>query len=237
MALLEDALAASGGLDLWRQMSRYTVHISLGGVFCSQKCRSAQLKDLVVEGSTDQQSLEINGFSGLNQRALYRPDWVALEGRDGRLRKERKAPPQELRERLKTSVWDELELAYYSGYSIWNYIAVPFVLAEPGVKTEELDPGNGQAGNWRRLRVRFPPRLMTHSSEQTFYFDRDAVLRRLDYTTEHKDARIVQLFSGHQRFSGILIPTLSRSLPITPDGVSPAKSSLVDIEIFDVVFE
>jgi hypothetical protein len=195
------------------------------------------LKDLVVEGRTDQQALEINGFSGLNQRALYRPDWVALEGPDGQLRKERKAPPQELRERLKTSVWDELELAYYSGYSIWNYIAVPFVFAEPDVTTEELEPGSGQADKWRRLKVRFPPRLMTHSSEQTFYFDRDGVLRRLDYTTEHEDARIVQLFSGHQRFSGILIPTLSRSLPITSDRVSPAQPSLVDIEIFDVVFE
>ena len=218
-------------------MSRYTVHMSVGGVFCSRKCRSAQLKDLVAEGSTDQQSLEINGFSGLNQRALYRPDWVALEGPDGQLRKERKAPPQELRERLKMSVWDELELAYYSGYSIWNYIAVPFVLAEPDVTTEELEPGSGQANDWRRLKVRFPPRLMTHSAEQTFYFDRDAVLRRLDYTTEHEYTRIVQSFSGHQRFSGILIPTLSRSRPITPDEVSRAKPSLVDIEIFDVVFE
>jgi hypothetical protein len=237
VTLLEDALGASGGLDLWRQMSRYTVHMSVGGVFCSRKYRSARLKDLVVEGSTDQQSLEINGFSGPDQRALYRPDWVALEGPDGQLRKERKAPAQELRERLRTSIWDELDLAYYSGYSIWNYIAVPFVFAEPDVTTDELEPGSGQADNWRRLRVRFPPRLMTHSSEQTFYFDRDGVLRRLDYTSEHEDTRIVQLFSGHQRFSGILIPTLSRSLPITRDGVSPAKRSLVDIEIFDVVFE
>jgi hypothetical protein len=237
VTLLEDALGASGGLDLWRQMSRYTVHMSVGGVFCSRKCRSARLKDLVVEGSTDQQALEINGFSGLNQRALYRPDWVALEGPDGQLLKERKAPPQELRERLRTSIWDELELAYYSGYSIWNYIAAPFVLAEPDVTTEELEPGGARADNWRRLRVRFPPRLMTHSSEQTFYFDRDGVLRRLDYTTEHEDTRIAQLFSGHQRFSGILVPTLSRSLPIAPEGLSPAKRSLVDIEIFDVVFE
>jgi hypothetical protein len=103
--------------------------------------------------------------------------------------------------------------------------------------TEELDPGSVQFDNWRRLEVRFPPRVVTHSTEQTFYFDRDGLLRRIDYTSELEDTRVAQLFSGHQRFSGVLIPTLGTSLRIAPDGVSLAKPSLVDIEIFDVVFE
>jgi hypothetical protein len=195
------------------------------------------LKDLVVEGSTDQQSLEINGLSGVDRRAIYRPDWVALEGMDGQLLKQMKASPQELRERLKASTWDELQLAYYFGYSIWNYIAVPCVLAEPDVTTEELEPGSSQFDSWRRLEVRFPPRVVTHSLEQTFYFDRDGLLRRIDYKSELEDTRIAQLFSGHQRFSGIFIPTLGMALRIAPDGVSLAKPSLVDIEIFDAVFE
>jgi hypothetical protein len=218
-------------------MSRYTVHMSVGGVLCRRKCASAQLRDLVVEGSPDQQSLEINGFSGVDRRAMYRPDWVALEGPDGQLLKETKASPQELRERLRASAWDELQLAYYFGYSIWNYIAVPFVLAEPDVMTKEPEPGSVQFDNWRRLEVRFPPRVVTHSTEQTFYFDRDGLLRRIDYTSELEDTRVAQLFSGHQRFSGVLIPTLGTSLRIAPDGVSLARPSLVDIEIFDVVFE
>jgi len=195
------------------------------------------LKDLVVEGSTDQVSLEIHGFGAVNRRAMVRPDWVALEGPDGELLKETKAAPQELRERLRASTWDELQLAYYFGYSIWNYVAVPFVLAEPDVTTEELEPGSVQFDGWRRLEVRFPPRVVTHSTEQTFYFDRDGLLRRIDYASELEDTRMAQLFSGHQRFAGILIPTLATSLRIAPDGVSLAKPSFIDIEIFDVVFE
>jgi len=218
-------------------MSQYTVHMSVGGVLGSRKCASVHLKDVVVEGSTDQQSLEINGFSGVDRRARYRPDWVALEGADGQLLKETQASPQELRERLRASTWDELQLAYYFGYSIWNYIAVPFVLAEPDVTTAELEPGGVQFDGWRRLQVRFPPRVVTHSTEQTFYFDRDGLLRRIDYTSEPEATRIAQLFSGHQHFSGMLIPTLGKSLRISADGVSLAKPSLVDIEIFDVVFE
>jgi hypothetical protein len=235
VALLRDVLKVAGA-DRWRQKSRYTVHMSVGGAFCSRKCGSAQLKDLVVEGSTGQQWLEINGFCGVDQRALYRPDRVVLEGADGQLLNERKGPPQELRQRLRASIWDELQLAYYCGYSIWNYLAVPFVFAESDVAAEEIERESVHADNWRRLRLRFPPRVVTHSAEQTFYFDRDGFLRRLDYMSEIEDTRIAQLFSGHQRFSGILIPTLSRSLPIARDGRLPAKSSLVDIEIFDVVF-
>jgi hypothetical protein len=236
VSLLRDVLEVAGG-DRWRQMSRYTLHMSVGGAFCSHKCSSARLKDLVVEGRTDQQWLEINGFCGVDQRALYRPDRVVLEGAGGQLLKERKGPPQELREDLRAGIWDELQLAYYCGYSIWNYAAVPFVFAEPDVMTEELEPESVHADTWRRLRLRFPPRVVTHSPEQTFYFDCDGLLQRLDYTSENEGTRIAQLFSGHQRFSGILIPTLSRSLPIAPDGRLPGKPSLVDIEVFDVVFE
>jgi hypothetical protein len=235
MALLREVLQAARE-DLWRQMTQYTVHMSFGGAFFRSKCGSSQLKDLVVEGSTRQQSLEINGFCGVGQRAHYRPGWVALEGPDGQLLEERKASPQQLRERLKSSSWDALELAYYCGYSTWNYIAVPFIFAEPDVTVEELQPDTVWRDGCRRLRARFPPRIATHGTEQTFYFDRDGLLRRQDYVDVHDSTRIAQLFSGHQRFSGVLIPTLGRTRCIAPDGVSLAKPSLVDVEVFDVVF-
>jgi hypothetical protein len=85
VGLLEDALHASGGLHLWRQAQRFTAHVSIGGALCTQKCSSAQLKELLVEGSTRDQVLEITGFMAADRRALYRPDWVALEGSDGLL--------------------------------------------------------------------------------------------------------------------------------------------------------
>jgi hypothetical protein len=45
------------------------------------------------------------------------------------------------------------------------------------------------------------------------------------------------MFSGHQRFSGILVPTLCRLLSIGAEGVPVAKPSLLDVEIFDARFE
>ena len=83
-----------------------------------------------------------------------------------------------------------------------------------------------------------PGQVQTHASAQTFYFDREGFLRRLDYPAAHDDhTQIAQMFSGHQRFSGILIPTLCRLLSIGAEGVPVAKPSLLDVEIFDAQFE
>jgi hypothetical protein len=238
VGLLEDALHASGGLHLWRQAQRFTAHVSIGGALCTRKCSSARLKELLVEGSTRDQVLEITGFMAADRRALYRPDWVALEGSDGRRLKERAAAPAEFHAQLASTTWDELLLAHYCGYFIWNYMNAPFVLSDPDFEIEEVEPRSVRGEIWRRLRVRFPPRMVTHSAEQTFYFDSQGIMRRQDYLAPHDGrTRVAQMFSAHQRFSGVLVPTLCRLLRLESDGAPIAKPPLLDIEIFDAVFD
>ena len=70
MGVLENALRASGGLDLWRLTRRFIVHMSITGDLCSTKCSNAKLKELVVEGSTHVQELEMTG-SLAQTYALY----------------------------------------------------------------------------------------------------------------------------------------------------------------------
>ena len=238
MGLLENALRASGGLDQWRLTRRFTLHMSITGALCTARCSTAQLKELAVEGSTQTQALEITGFARSDLRALYRPDWVALEGQDARRLMERQGSPEEFRCALQSTTWDELQLAYYCGYLIWNHIATPFILADPDFETKELPRNVARGESLRQLRVVFPARIVTHASVQTFYFDREGFLRRLDYPAAHDDhTQIAQMFSGHQRFSGILVPTLCRLLSIGAEGVPVAKPSLLDVEIFDAHFE
>ena len=237
MGLLEGALRASGGLDLWRVTRQFTLHMSIAGSLSTAKCSTAQMKELVVEGSTQTQALEITGFARADLRALYRPDWVALEGQDARRVTERRASPEEFRSGLRSASWDELQLAHYCGYLIWNYIATPFILADPDFETKELPRDVARGEGLRQLSVVFPARIVTHARMQIFYFDRESFLRRLDYPAPYNDhTQIAQMFSGHQRFSGILIPTLCRLLSIGAEGMPVAKPSLVDIEIFDAHF-
>jgi hypothetical protein len=57
VALLEYVVQASGGLELWRRMRRYTLHLSIGGTLCRRKSSAGGLNELVVEGAVHEQSL------------------------------------------------------------------------------------------------------------------------------------------------------------------------------------
>jgi hypothetical protein len=234
--VLENALRASGGLDLWRLTRRFIVHMSITGDLVRTKCGSAKLKELVVEGSTHVQELEMTGFARADIRALYRRDWVALEGPDTHGIMKRAASPEEFRRGLQAVNWDELQLAHYCGYLIWNYMAVPFILADPDFETKELRRTVAPGERLRRLQVAFPARVVTHAPIQTFHFDREGSLRRLDYRAPPDHVPITQVYSGHQRFSGILVPTLCRLSAIGSDAVPVGKPTLLDVEIFDVNF-
>jgi hypothetical protein len=237
VALLKNALRASGGLDLWRLTRRFTVHMSITGVLCAEKCSTANLRELVVEGSTHSQELEITGFSRADMRALYRPDRVALEAQDPRGVAERHGSPEEFRQGLRSTTWDGFQLAHYCGYLIWNHMVTPFILADPDVETRERRGSGARGERLRWLEVTFPARVVTHATRQSFYFEREGLLRRLDYPAPHEaGTQVAQMFSGHQRFSGVLVPTLCRLLPVGADGVPDANRTLLDLEIFDAYY-
>src|ERR1700761_5649109 len=112
--------------------------MAVTGSLCAARCSTARLRELVVEGSTQSQALEITGFARADLRAIYRPDWVALEGQDGRRLIERQGSPEEFRSDLQSTTWDEVQLAHYCGYLIWNHIATPFIFADADFETKEL---------------------------------------------------------------------------------------------------
>jgi hypothetical protein len=238
MTLLDEVIQASGGLERWRQLRRFTAHLSIGGALCERMHGSGSVKDVVVEGGVHEQALEITGFTGPDRRALYRPDWLALERSDGELLKERRGTAAEFRRDLNAGAWDELLLAFYCGSLIRSYLDVPFVLADADVPVSELAPTSACDKGLRLLHARFPERLAAHSAENTFYFDSQALLRRQEHSAPQEDGtRVARMFSGHQRYSGIIVPTLCRLLRKKKDGAMIARPACVDIEIFDVAFE
>jgi hypothetical protein len=70
VGVLENALRASGRVELWRLTRRFIVHVSITGDLCSTKCSNAKLKELVVEGNTQVQELVMTGFA---RAELWRP--------------------------------------------------------------------------------------------------------------------------------------------------------------------
>jgi|SRR5271165_1354488 len=235
MALLDDAIEAGGGLARWKGLKQFALQLSIDGALFSRVGHSGRFKDVVAEGSTRHQSVRFSGFADPGVGGLYQPDRVTIESGEGNVLRTWHDPLKAFRDHVKPMAWDELYLIFFCGFSIWNYLTTPFLLAHPDVRIEELPPCNEHDQVWRRLRAAFPPGIVTHSREQTFYFDAAGLQRRTDH--ELLGTQVAHYSWAHQAFSGIVVPTLRRSLQLNPDGTVIAKPSLVDVEIFDAAFE
>jgi hypothetical protein len=235
MALLDDAIEASGGMARWNGLKRFTLQLSIDGALFSRVGQAGRFKGMVAEGSTRNQSVRFTGFADPGKCGLYQPDYVTIESPEGNVLRTWRNPYQAIRDRAKETLWDELYLVFFCGFSVWNYLTTPFLLAHPDVEVEELPPWREHDQMWRRLQAIFPPGFVTHSPEQTFYFDAAGLQRRTDH--DLLGIKVAHYSWAHQAFCGILVPTLRRSLTLKPDGTVIAKPSLIDVEIFDAAFE
>jgi hypothetical protein len=235
MALLDDVIEASGGMDCWNRLKRFTLQLSIDGVLFSKAGQSGRFKDIAAEGSTQTQLVRFTGFSGPGKCGAFQPQSVTIEDPNGRVLRSWNDPQQSFCDHAKQAVWDELHMVFFCGFSVWNYLTTPFLLTLPEIRVEELPPWPENGQLWRRLRAVFPPTIVTHCPEQVFYFDDEGLQRRMDH--DLLGTRVAQYLWAHQLFSGILVPTLRRSLTLKPDGTVIAKPSLLDMEIFDAAFD
>ncbi|WP_406373839.1 hypothetical protein OH781_40510 [Streptomyces sp. NBC_01550] len=95
----------------------------------------------------------------------------------------------------------------------------------------------GDGETWRRLKVRYPNHIATHSREQVFYFDRDGLLRRHDYDAEVSGSGpAAHYVTDHKEFNGIVVPTTRRVYLRQPDGSRAPEPLVVSIDLRDVSF-
>jgi hypothetical protein len=211
--------------------------MTYNGVFCAEAGHPGGLKDIVAEGEIQRQNVTITGFLTPTQRARFSPKRVSIEDFMGNELRHRDNPARGFAVERSVSSWDELDIAYNAGCSIWLCLTLPYALTAVGVQTEEVGCDELDGVRLRALRARFPTRLVAQDSEQTCRFDDCGLLRRIDYRMRRADNRVVaNVASAHQTFDGITIPTLLRVAPIGTDGQPTMRRALLDIEIFDVSF-
>ncbi len=235
MALLDDAIDASGGLARWNSLNRFTLHLSVGGTLLSSAGHAREFKDVTAEGSTRTQSVRFTGITGGEQSGSFQPDMITIESLEGELLRSWRNPNLGFLEVGAHALADELHLVFCCGMAIWSYLTSPFLLAHPDVVVEELSPWRENAETWRRLRAQFPPHIITLAPEQIFFFDENALQRRTDH--DLFGMKVAHSSWAHDSFGGIVVPTLRRAQTLRPDGTVIAKPVLIDVEIFDAVFE
>ena len=133
MSLLEECLAAYGGLERWRAEEAVEVRVSArGAAFCDEG-QQPTAGGRALPGATTGQHVEFLDWPAPGESAILTSDEARIGDRS------REQPRFGRR-------WDELDFVAFGGAAMWTYMALPFVLAEWGA--EEL-PG-------RRLRFTRP---------------------------------------------------------------------------------
>ena len=128
--------------------------------------------------------------------------------------------------------WDDLHLAYFSGYAMWNYLTTPFLFAMEGFDVDELPPSRDDGQERRRLKVVFPRSIATHCREQVFYVDDNHLIPRLDYIADVSGGiPAAHYLSNYKDFGGSKFATNRRAYPRNPNNSPDLDRLLVAIDI------
>ncbi|MFF2555340.1 hypothetical protein ACFVUS_30350 [Nocardia sp. NPDC058058] len=216
--LLASALAAHGGSDRWNRIRAIRVEAAISGAFWQIKGHGDALRDIRFEVDTRRERLTMD-FVGRDRRTVFEPDRVVLERADGTLIGERQDPERSFEGHQFQTPWDDLHLAYFTGEALWTYLNAPFLFTWPGFECDEITPIEFEGEIWRRLHVKFPDNIKTHSREQVFCFGPDGLLRRHDFAIDIVDPSTEShLYAQDYRdVDGIIIPATRRAYTAVGD--------------------
>ncbi|GAB3360642.1 hypothetical protein GCM10027360_22660 [Amycolatopsis echigonensis] len=187
--------------------------------------------DVRFEVDTTRQRLTMD-FLGRDRRSLFEPNRVVLQHADGTIADVRDDPERSFAGHEFQTPWDDLHLAYFTGEALWTYLNAPFLFTWPGFVCEEIAPVKADGETWRRLNVKFPDHIKSHTREQVFCFGPDGLLRRHDFTIDIVDpATESHLYAADYRdIDGIVIPAARRAYTTAGDD----QLVLVSIDMADI---
>jgi hypothetical protein len=235
MSDLRDLVLKAHGIDRWQTVKAIDADMSITGLLWIRKGWPDALKNVHVTADAGSQRLSYVPFTDQGLRSVFCPDQVIVETLDGEAVKSRLNPRAAFNGHQVQTGWDDLHLAYFSGYAMWNYLNTPFLFALPGFTTEEIEPWNENGEKRRRLKVTFPNSVATHSSEQVFHVDGEGLIARLDYSANVTGGiPTAHYVSGYRDIDGVKLWTRRRAYRRNADGTANTDGVAVAIDVADI---
>ena len=236
MSQLRDRIIdAHGGIARWNKVKTIEGDMSITGGLWARKGWPDALKNVHVTAATGNQWISYRPFISETTRSSCTPEHTAIETLDGKPIKDRRNPRAAFDGHTVETPWDDLHLAYFSGYAMWNYLTTPFIFALPGFQTAEIEPWGEDGEQRRRLKVAFPDHIATHCAEQIFHINGEGLICRMDYSAPVTGGALVAHYSSdHKDFSGIKVATKRRALRRKADGTAIPLPIFVAIDIADI---
>ncbi len=236
--LKQHVIEAHGGIERFRRFSFLTATLHQFGILWDLKGKPDTLTHADVRVNLRKEEVSHWPFHPTQNRSGFTPDEVTIETPQGDVVEKLSQPRASFAGFAMETHWSDPQLAYFAGYTMWTYLTSPFILAQPGVAAEEIEPWSERGETWRRLRVTFPASIATHSKEQTFYIGPDGLIRRHDYEVEIQgNNAAARYLLEPATVEGIVLPSRFRVYPRNPDNTPAAERLIVGVDLSNYRFE
>lgn len=227
---LANALEAHGGLDRWNALHGMASTIVSGGKLWTTKGVNMDAQARVATTEFHRQRTTIAPFGKPEWTMHWSPLHIEVTDSSGAIVIERDDPRSAFAGHAYDTPWDPINLAYFNGYAMWTYHALPFALAGPDYEIADIAPVELDSETLTGISARFPESVHTHSREQRFYFGVDGLLRRQDYDVEiWAKTPAAHILSDYVEVDGFMLPTRRRAHPRLPDGSVDESTAFVTI--------
>jgi len=192
--------------------------------------------EVAISVSTREVSARLEPFPAPGTVGIFTPAEVRIETGAGDVCAARQDPVTDFSSVQNDRGWDDLQLLYHTGYSFWNYLTAPFLLAHPGVEVRDGGPWTeNERERWHRVEIAFPPSIPTHSPSQTYYFDDDGLVRRVDYTASFLGATldVAHYCADHRVAGGVPVPRRRWVVPRRASGKARTGPVMLSIAVRD----
>lgn len=226
--LLDEMLAAHGGSDRWQRVETVALELETHGLAFTMRGHRG-LESPQVRVAAHRPEVSFADYPVRGETGRFTPDEVWIETPAGGVRASRTDPRAAFRRSPRRMVkWDELDLLYFCGYAIWNYVTAPFLFAGAGVRARQVDD--------HRLALDFAPTLPTHCARQTAHAGGDGLLTRLDYTADviGPYAFAANRVLENREVGGLTFAVTRRVTPRGPRSSVLPGPLLVDIRIGEI---
>lgn len=222
----QNAIESYGGQQLWSEAIRLEAVFSAKGLAFTLK-RRPHLKRAKIIMDIARPYSRITPIGKHSEiTGVLDGDDVCLENAAGEVIQTRKNARQYFPGGRRIFFWDDLDMAYFANYAMWNYLTLPSLLARDDIEWRELEPG--------RLEAVFPPVIPTHSRIQRFRFDRDTgLLLQHDYTADiiSRLAKAAHVVLEHAESDGLRFTSKRRVTPRSAKGKPRRGPTLIAIEL------
>ncbi|MBB3289500.1 MULTISPECIES: hypothetical protein [unclassified Rhizobium] len=234
-SLAQKIIDAHGGLETWRRYSSLTAHLKQGGALWRLKGHGGKLDETNVTVGLGEEWASHFPFGPEGKVTRFEPGVVSIRDSQDNVLETLTDPRSSFAGHTLETPWTEPQLAYFAGIAMWTYLNMPFLLAAPGVVTEQLEDWQENRETWQRLKVTFPSEIATHSTVQTLYVDKNGLLKRHDYDVEIAgNTPGAHYIGGYVEVQGLKFPTERRIFPRQPDGNSMSEPLVVSIDLSDI---